>query len=478
MKHYYLLLLFFIASIQAATSQQVVSVVSKGNRSLAQMQTLYGAIIQNGIDIYKVTYTTPDAFGQPDTASGLLIVPVRQQSSSYPILVYQHGTVSGPTDVPSELRADWEIAAIFGGMGYVSLAPDYLGLGESRGFHPYVHAATEASAALDMIRACKAHMPSLNVAVNDQLFITGYSQGGHAAAALHREIEANHTDEFSVTAAAHLSGPYSISRIMKERILTTTPYFYPAYVPNTFLSYNYVYQIYNSIESVFKPAYVPLIQSYYDRQISLTALNLQLIIDLTQNTGASVARNMLQDSIVAILETEQPADHPLLEALRDNDVYNWGPQAPTRLFYCQADDQVPYLNSVLADSVMRTYTPPNFDSANLNPTANHGQCVQPAVTATIVFFGGFQDIQVGLTESPVMAALQLFPNPAAEHIFLKGIEGEVAVGIYDQQGKLVRFAPQQDSSQPVSLAGLPVGMYVVRIASAQGIASRKLVIQP
>jgi len=478
MKHYYLLFFLFLSCAQPVVSQQIVSVVSKGNRSLAQMQTLYGAIIQNGVDLYKVTYTTPDAFGQPDTASGLLVVPVRQQSSRYPVLVYQHGTVSGPTDVPSELRADWEIAAIFGGLGYVSLAPDYLGLGESRGLHPYVHAATEASAALDIIRACKAHMPSMNIAVNDQLFITGYSQGGHAAAALHREIEANHSDEFSVTAAAHLSGPYSISQVMKERILMTTPYFYPAYVPNTFLSYNYVYQVYNNIESVFKPAYVPLIQSYYDRQISLTALNLQLIIELTQNTGASVARNMLQDSIVAILETEQPANHPLLEALRDNDVYDWGPEAPTRLFYCQADDQVPYLNSVLADSVMRTYAPTDFNSANLNPTANHGQCVQPAVTATILFFAGFQDIQVGLSESPAMAALRLYPNPAGAFVSLQGIEGEVAVAIYDQQGKLVRFVPQQSSAQLVDLAGLPAGMYVVRSAGEQGIASRKLIVQP
>ena len=101
MKHYYLLFFLFLSCVQPVVSQQIVSVVSKGNRSLAQMQTLYGAIIQNGVDLYKVTYTTPDAFGQPDTASGLLVVPVRQQSSRYPVLVYQHGRMCllnyGPT---------------------------------------------------------------------------------------------------------------------------------------------------------------------------------------------------------------------------------------------------------------------------------------------------------------------------------------------------------------------------------------------
>lgn len=476
MKHW-LPILFLLACLSTVQAQQVVSVTSKGTRSLAQMQTLYGAFIQNGVALYKVTYTTPDVFGQLDTASGLLVLPVRDQPARYPLLVYQHGTVSGPNDVPSELRADWDLAAVFGGLGYVSIAPDYLGLGEARGFHPYVHAESEASAALDMIRAVKAYAAGANILLNDQLFITGYSQGGHAAAALHRDIEANHSSELTVTAAAHLSGPYSISGAMTQRILDTNPYFTPAYVPNTFLSYNYVYGLYDNIESVFKPEFVPMISSYFTRQISLNTLNFQLILKLTSDYGASVARNMLQDSIIQILETQQPANHPLLQALRDNDVYDWGPVAPTRLFYCLGDDQVPYQNSVIADSVMRTYNPTNFDSANLNSTANHSQCAEPAVTSTVLFFALFQDIQVGATEPEAFASLGLFPNPARQEFRLQGISGDVAVAILDWQGRIQRFIPLQNSSDAIDISGLPAGMYLVRIASEQGLASRQLVIE-
>lgn len=480
MKHCLSLLLLCALIISGgveAAAQQVIAVTSKGTRTLAQMQTFYGAIMQNGVSLYKVTYTTPDAFGVLDTASGLLVVPIRNTPSRYPLLVYQHGTVSGPTNVPSELQADWDVAAIFGGLGYVSLAPDYLGLGTSRGFHPYVHAETEASAAIDMIRAVRAYAADANILINDQLFITGYSQGGHAAAALHREIEAGLTNEMQVTAAAHLSGPYSISGVMRERILATTPYFYPAYVPNTFLSYNYVYQIYDDLEQVFKPSFVPMIESYYNRESSLTTLNFNLIFQLTQEYGASVARNMLQDSIVQILETQQPENHPLLQALRDNDVYDWGPVAPTRLFYCMADDQVPFRNSIIADSVMTTYNPTNFDSADMNPTANHSQCATPAITSTALFFASFQDIQVGAEEPEALAGMAIFPNPSGDAFFFKGLEGELAVAILDQQGKMQAFYPQQDAGQAVDVSQLPAGIYLVRIAGREGFASRKLVIE-
>ena len=33
--------------------------------------------------------------------------------------------------------------------------PDYLGMGESPGLHPYVHGESEATATLDMIRAAR-----------------------------------------------------------------------------------------------------------------------------------------------------------------------------------------------------------------------------------------------------------------------------------------------------------------------------------
>lgn len=473
-----ILCMLFVSFTTLLFSQELISSEFKGERSLQQMQDEYGIFMQNGIEMYKLTYTTPDINGALDTASGLLVLPVRDELLSYPLLCYQHGTVGSKDDVPSNLRGGWEIAAVFGGFGYISAAPDFLGLGESRGFHPYVHAATEASAAIDMMRASRTFMADYPEAeVNDQVFVTGYSQGGHAAAALQREMEANHADEFPVTASAPMSGPYSISGEMVGVILQEEPYFYPSYLPYTALSYNEVYGLYDDIEDFFRQPYATAVQSFYDGESTLSELNEYLINTLTANEGASVTRYMLQDSIINILENEDEG-HPLIQALRDNDVYDWAPQAPTRLYYCMADDQVVFTNSLVADSVMNMNGAPDTEAIDVNPTADHGQCVTPAVTNAALFFGGFQEIIVD-AEERVLPSLdvQAYPNPATEFTVLSGLPMGATVRLLSTEGKLLRQWPAEGGDFRLPLEGLTAGLYYVQAVAAEGQAVLPLVVR-
>src|SRR5690606_11629005 len=108
---------------------------------------------RSAVELYKIRYMTTDIHGETDTASGLLVLPDMPVKSTYPMVIYQHGTTNGPSDCPSRLSAGSAEAQAYGAMGYVTIAPDYLGLGDNDAFHPYVHAATEASAALDMLFA-------------------------------------------------------------------------------------------------------------------------------------------------------------------------------------------------------------------------------------------------------------------------------------------------------------------------------------
>ena len=218
LKRILIFLLFLAFSTGSLSAQEIIEVTSLGSKTLQEMQANYGFLAQNGVEHYRVLYTSQDLKGQRDTASGLLVLPIKEGDKPLPLLIYQHGTVSAKDDVPSELRGGYEIAEVSGTLGYVSLAPDYIGLGTSRGLHPYVHAPSEAWAAIDMLKAVKPYLPQLNISVNQQLFITGYSQGGHAAMALHRELEQNYATEFPVTASAPMSGPYSISGEMKKLV--------------------------------------------------------------------------------------------------------------------------------------------------------------------------------------------------------------------------------------------------------------------
>ena len=456
-------------------SQVVVDVEYKGERSAVELIQEYGLLVQNGVEFWKVTYTTPDVFNQLDTASGLLVVPVREQTTVYPLLVYQHGTVDGPQDVPSNLQGGYQIAEIFGSLGYVTLAPDYLGAGEARGFHPYVHRESEASAAVDMIRALRTYAPEMDILLNDQLFVTGYSQGGHASMALHQSLELELAEEIDLTAAAHLSGPYSISGVMRDVMVSEEPYNFLAYLPNTYLSYNYVYGIYEDLEQIFKPAYVVAIENFYEGNIGLGTLNSFLISNLTAEYGAPIARYMLQDSIVAILEDPE-SDHPIVAALEDNDTYEWAPQRPTRIFYCMADDQVNFRNSILADSVMQELGAASLLTEDLNPNADHGGCVEPAVIQTAVFFAGFADWTVDTDELSPELPLQIYPNPASDWLLIDGLSSDAQLQMVDQQGRVVWQQQLPQGTNRVELPALSAGIYWLRAKTAEGQAVRKLLI--
>jgi hypothetical protein len=419
--------------------------------------------IQYDVKLYRVLYTTADVKGQVDTASALIGVP-QEPGRVFPRLIYHHGTVGSKQGVPSQNFATGEgqLGGLFAGMGYVCMLPDLLGLGTSRGFHPYVHAASEASAALDLVRALPEFVGETGgFEVSAQLFVTGYSQGGHSAMATHRAIEQDSTAEFSITACAPLSGPYSISGVMRDLILSGNPYLYPAYVPNTILSYQTVYgNLFQSLSEVFKPDYSALIEPYYAGTKDLGTLNNQLIQKLTQDYGAPITKGMLIDSLLQVVATHP--DHPFNVALRANDVYQWTPKAPTRLFYCMGDDQVPFMNSVVAAQTMYTPDAADFEAADVAPSANHAGCVAPALLQTLLFFGGYQQI---LSSLPICTApplpMTVAPNPATEYVSFPELPGAGTLELIDVRGSVLIREETSGAPTTWSLAGVPRGNYAV-----------------
>lgn len=456
----------------ALSAQNLISSTYKGTKTKAQLVSLFGnPIIQYGAKYYKVTYTSPDPQGILDTLSGLIAVP-DDASKVFPKLVYQHGTSDCKACVPSNYGttggAEGQLGLLFAGMGYVALLPDYVGMGEGRGFQTYVHAATEASAAVDMIRASGTWATDNAVATNEQLFITGYSQGGHAAMALHRAIETELSDEMTVTAAAHLSGPYSISGVMRDLILSETEYYYPAYIPNTALGFQTAYgNLFNDLSDMFKPEYVPAIQQYYDGAISLSSLNSTLIQNLITNTGASVASRMIRDEV--LLEIANNPDHPINLALQDNDVYDWTPVSPTRIFYCMADDQVPFMNSVIASETMTANGAPSFASADVNSNADHSGCFSPAMTQTLFFFLSLQQVTVGTQEPLAAFSVSAAPNPVTETLYLRGLPATASLQLTDSNGR-VAFSKTSvaTGTEEIDVRAFPAGMYQVQVVLTDG----------
>jgi acetyl esterase/lipase len=67
-----------------------------------------------------------------------------------------------------------------------------------------------------MLRAARRAAVSVGFALDGRLFLTGFSQGGHATMALHRHLESDLPGEFEVTACAPMSGVYDGTRRWSE----------------------------------------------------------------------------------------------------------------------------------------------------------------------------------------------------------------------------------------------------------------------
>lgn len=471
---------FFLSS--SLLAQLLVSASLQEDFSTTALDAILPVPPTYALKTYKITYQTTSLSGEAVVASGMLSVPYGEAAGtdySFPLAVYMHGTASSQQAVPSRVGVgERTLVNSLATHGYITLAPDYLGLGDDdSGLHPYVHAATEASAGRDMLIAVKTWLAEQNVGFTQQLFLTGYSQGGHASMALHRDIELRPAnDELLVTAAAHLSGPYSISGVMGDIIFQDQGATLPAYLAYTYISYNNAYALYNDLSAVFAPPYLSPIQAFAEGELELFEANAALELLLEQENG--LLRDMFQDSIISILQN-QP-NHPMLQALRDNDVYDWAPQAPTILAYCTEDEQVPFQNAILADSVMKANGSSMvqlYDGGALD----HGGCVNPAATIALFLFGSLSEVVTSTRDKAVpYEELRISPNPVRQgaSFYLEApLDSDTQYEIYNSSGQLVAKGLLPQSSQEIPLPHLPASYYLLRAKQQGKIRLAKFVVQ-
>ena len=479
MKNIYLRLiisLLSIFSINSLVGQKLISTTPAGIISRDFLSFLFGAngaLLENGIELYKITYTTLDVFGKPDTASGLIILPSNGKKSFFPV-VYQHGTVDDRNDVPSNVKGGWEAGAVFAGLGYFTILPDYLGLGTSRGYHPYVHAASQSWAATDMLKAAVTFAANAGITLNEKLFITGYSQGGHASMALHRDLEKNPMPGFKVAGAAHLSGPYSISTSMLDILLSDKEYGTSGYVPHTLLAYNPIYKLYTNLNQVIKPAYLDIVLRRQKEEIGLNQMNTLLTAALKKDYGKAIPSYIFQDSVVNNIKNN--LNHPVRLALKANDTYDWVPKAPTRILYCKADEQVVYTNAIFADSVMRARGAQNIFIKDLNSAFSHGQCVEPALLNSVLFFKSLSVSTSLFAVHSKTTDLKVYPNPASTYLYFENLPNASKVEWFNLQGQKMGNVTL-DAGNELFIGDLSDGVYLFRAISGNEIFTGKVVIK-
>jgi len=321
-----------------------------------------------------VTYCTVDvappgaARPVPTIATGNVSVP--RKGGRLATVAYQHGTAVSFYDAPSnpnvfgELEARGESfdgppsSAIFAGAGFVYVAADYLGLGDSTvPRHRYFHAATEASSAVDLLEASDKVLARLRVHRDDELFTFGFSQGGHAALALQRALERRRVE---VTATATVGAVFDLERFFLSSIASTDVATVPLYVSYLLLAYDDIYDVYGRTADVFRQPYAATVPGLFD---------MRHFFDDVLAGMPPTSRELLTASFFR--DVRSNPDHPLRVRLRENAVDRYRLDAPIRVYHSPVDEEVPFeevlvsvdrLRARGADVTVRTL--PGFDHVN------------------------------------------------------------------------------------------------------------------
>jgi len=331
-----------------------------------------------GLEYHAILYQTTDALGLPATGSGIVVIPVG--AASLPVVSYQHGTTFERSEAPSNAESPelFAVSLIYASDGYLVVASDYLGLGISPVPHPYLHAATEASACRDMLRASRMLCKQLNLPWGPQLFLSGYSEGGHATMALQRALEADPRHEFTVTASAPQFGPYDLSGVEFNFALQHrhSPALTLA-VSNVLYAYSLIYHPFPTLQEMFTPSYAAKLPHLLNGRHSTWSLYLQV---------PATPRDVLNPAFITAICADP--QHPVRRALRENDVYNWRPLAPVRLYYISDDDVVSPENTRIAYTTMHALGA-DVQTVDLGYPYNHLSAFRPAQVAAKKWFETF-----------------------------------------------------------------------------------------
>lgn len=283
--------------------------------------------VEHGTTLYRVEYWTRGPAGDTEIASGLVALP--RTHALRGVVSWQHGTITERSEVPSKPTPDEGVVAAlaFAGHGHLLTAPDYPGLGSSPGRHPYYHADSTAASVVDLLRAARRFAEAEGFTWPDELFLTGFSQGGHATIAALRELEAADEPGLRVTAAAPIAGPFDLSG-------TSVPRALEGEAPNSSLYLGYLMASYSRVygeppDSILLPQYARAVEDLFDGNHGGESIRSALPRD---------PRAMFQPEFLAEFEARRP--NWLADRLRENDLVAFTPRAPVRLYYGALDVDV------------------------------------------------------------------------------------------------------------------------------------------
>jgi pimeloyl-ACP methyl ester carboxylesterase len=326
--------------------------------------------IMNGIELYRVVYWTQH-LGVAERVSGLLATPRRVTPKA--TVMWLHGTSVQRDFAPSTPTREEGvlISAAYSGNGFLTIAPDYVGLGQSQSYHPYLFTPTTVNAARDLLTAVQSVATRMAIPWNRKFFLAGFSQGASATALVQRAIEADPAPNVELLAAAAMAPPLNLAEITVPIALNggaASASLYLAYIVH---SYSRIYG--HEPNSVMTDQYAGILSELYSGRKDSDAVIAALPKD---------PRAMLRPEFLHGFTASQPSW--FRDALVENEAFDWVPKNELRLYVGDNDVDVPAADARAAYASMKAKKG-NVSLVEVGPY-DHDGVVTRSVPRTVKWF--------------------------------------------------------------------------------------------
>jgi len=165
-------------------------------------------------------------------------------------------------------------------------------------------------------------------------------------------------------------------------------------------------------------------------------------------------------------------------ALADNDNFDWAPQRPVKMYYCTADEQVNFQNSLDAEAAMTAAGAVDVEAVNSGPLT-HGFCIVPALSGALNWFNSVKtncittgieelNINIGLSPNPVTNIVNISLDKAFDFIRINAMDGKVVL-----EEKLAHI----HGNANLNLEDLSSGNYLISVYNGNNLLGSKTLVK-
>jgi len=358
------------------TRGELVSVTTVSQLDSGQVATYltrYGldsSRVRFGVDAKRIVYRTIDPNGARTTASALVVLP-RNDDRSLRQVTWLHGTTGYRGSVASLSDGnDRASALLFASAGYLTSAPDYLGLGTGPGFHPYLDGPSTVTASVDALRATGELAKRNGRRADPRVLVTGHSQGGQAAMAVGQALHRGAGRGLELGGLAPISAPLHLSQALRDGLAGDIDNGI-AYLSYWTVAWNRLHHLYDSPAEAFQD---PAVEEVFDGDHTNE--------EIFKRLPGSVAKLFTSDYRARL-------DNPtgvLRAKLREADSYcDWRPRVPVTLYTSGGDGDVKIGNSTYCrDRINRHHGKSTV--IDLGKDVGHGQAAKLALPRVLADF--------------------------------------------------------------------------------------------